>query len=72
MAESKKNIITHGMSGKVGDIIVFSQRNGKTIVSKAPTRKAELSEKQKQHFEHFQQATIYAKAALQDPAKKAS
>ena len=44
MAESKKNIITHGMSGKVGDIIVFSQRHGKTIVSKAPTRKAELSD----------------------------
>ena len=26
MAQSRKNIITHGMSGKVGDIIVFSQR----------------------------------------------
>ena len=71
MASSQQNVITHGMSGKLGDIIVFSQRNGKTIVSKAPTRKAELSDKQKQHFEHFQQATIYAKAALQDPARKA-
>jgi len=36
MAESKNNIITHGLSGKVGDLIVFSQRNGKTIVSRAP------------------------------------
>ena len=71
MAQSKKNIITHGMSGKVGDIIVFSQRNGKTIVSKAPTRKAELSDKQKKHLEHFQEAVIYSKAALQDPARKA-
>lgn len=26
MAQSKNNIITHGLSGKVGDIIVFSQR----------------------------------------------
>ncbi len=31
MAQSKNNIITHGLSGKVGDIIVFSQRGGKTI-----------------------------------------
>jgi hypothetical protein len=36
MAKSKDNIITHGLSGKVGDIIVFSQRGNKTIVSKAP------------------------------------
>lgn len=36
MAESKNNIVTHGLSGKVGDLLVFSQRNGKTIVSKAP------------------------------------
>ncbi len=48
MAESKNNIITHGLSGKVGDLIVFSQRNGKTIVSKAPKDKtAEDSQKQK-------------------------
>jgi len=39
MAESKNNIITHGLSGKVGDLIVFSQRNGKTFVSKAPRKK---------------------------------
>ncbi|SDF09761.1 hypothetical protein SAMN05421825_1031 [Epilithonimonas hungarica] len=33
MAESKNNIITHGLSGKVGDLIVFRQRSGDTIVS---------------------------------------
>ncbi|MFJ1382405.1 hypothetical protein [Capnocytophaga canimorsus] len=27
MAESKNNIVTHGLSGKVGDLLVFYQRN---------------------------------------------
>ena len=34
MAESKNNIITHGLSGKIGDLIVFSQRDGKTFAAK--------------------------------------
>ncbi len=70
MAESKDNIITHGLSGKVGDIIVFSQRNGKTIVSRSPKRKSEMTDKQKEHLEKFQKAVIYAKAALQNPTTK--
>ncbi|TCN60149.1 hypothetical protein D0809_09455 [Flavobacterium circumlabens] len=72
MAESKNNIITHGLSGKVGDIIVFSQRGSKTIVSKAPKeRTGEPTEKQKKQIAKFQEATIYAKAALQEAATKA-
>ena len=72
MAQSKNNIVTHGLSGKVGDILVFSQRNGKTIVSKAPKeRTGEASAKQKEQIAKFQQAVLYAKSALQDPATKA-
>ncbi|MDF2551503.1 MAG: hypothetical protein K0R77_778 [Chryseobacterium sp.] len=71
MAESKNNIVTHGLSGKVGDLLVFSQRNGKTVVSKAPKeRTGEMSEKQKQHTLRFQKAVLYAKAVLNDPVKK--
>ena len=71
MAESKNNIITHGLSGKVGDLIVFSQRNGKTIVSKAPRDKTgEDSQKQKDQQFKFQRAVLYAKAVLNDPDKK--
>lgn len=66
MATSKNNIITHGLSGKVGDIIVFSQRNGKTIVSKAPVKREVTSQKVKDQIGKFQQAVIYAKTALQD------
>jgi hypothetical protein len=35
MAESI-NVITHGMSGMIGDVIVFRQRGGKTVVSAKP------------------------------------
>ncbi|CAD7805290.1 hypothetical protein CHRY9390_01345 [Chryseobacterium aquaeductus] len=70
MAESKNNIVTHGLSGKVGDLLVFSQRNGKTVVSKVPKeRTGELSEKQKQHKLKFQKAVLYAKSVLADPSK---
>ncbi|OBW43167.1 hypothetical protein AB670_00359 [Chryseobacterium sp. MOF25P] len=71
MAESKNNIVTYGLSGKVGDLLVFSQTNGKTVVSKTPKeRTGELSDKQKAHKLKFQKAVLYAKAVLNDPAKK--
>ena len=65
MAESKNNIITHGLSGKVGDLIVFSQRNGKTIVSKAPGPKTtEDTDNQKAHKRKFQRAILYSKVVM--------
>ena len=69
MAESKNNVITHGLSGLVGDMIVFRSRNGKTIVSSKPKeRTGEPTEGQKAHQAKFQQAILYAKAAIKDPA----
>jgi len=71
MAESKNNIITHGLSGKVGDLIVFRNRNGKTVVANTPKeRTGELSAAQKEQQKRFQQATIYAKSALTSPETK--
>lgn len=71
MAESKNNIVTHGLSGKVGDLLVFSQRNGKTIVSKVPKeRTGELSDKQEVQKLKFQRAVLYAKTVMNDPDKK--
>lgn len=70
MAESKNNIITHGLSGKVGDLIVFSQRNGKTIVSRAPKEKTgDYTDNQKAHQRKFQKATLYAKSVISDPVQ---
>ena len=73
MAQSKNNIITHGLSGKVGDLIVFRNWNGKTIVASKPTaRTSDLSDAQKQNQKRFQQAIIYAKSAVADPDTKAA
>ena len=71
MAQSKNNIVTHGLSGKVGDLLVFSQRNGKTVVSQAPReRSGEATANQKAHQLKFQKAVLYAKSVLADPEKK--
>jgi hypothetical protein len=70
MAKSQKNVVTYGLSGKIGDLLVFRQVNGKTIVSKMPQAPTNASEKQKGQQQHFQQATIYAKTALGDPSIK--
>lgn len=69
MAQSKNNVVTHGLSGKV-DLLVFSQRNGKTIVSKSPRKPGTVSPSQQQVQASFQQAVIYAKAATADPVTK--
>lgn len=71
MAESKNNVVTHGLSGKVEDLLVFSQRNGKTIVSKVPQeRTGELSDKQEVQKLKFQRAVLYAKTVMNDVDKK--
>lgn len=68
MAESKNNIITHGLSGKIGDLIVFRSRNGKTFVSSAPKeRTGEPSEAQQAQKAKFQEAVLYAKVAINNP-----
>jgi len=36
MAKSRNNVITHGLSGLIGDLLVFRQKGGKTIVSDRP------------------------------------
>jgi len=70
MAEVKKNPFTKGLSGAVGDYMVFRRVGKQTIVSTAPVHSGEVSEKQKDVRERFQMATIYAKAAIEDPTLK--
>ena len=74
MAESKNNVVTHGLSGKVGDMLVFSQRHGKTFVSRKPRIKEDrqATAEQQQHQQRFQQAIIYAKSAITDGSTKAA
>lgn len=69
MAQSKNNVVTHGLSGLVGDMLVFSNRHGKTFVSSKPKeRTGELSQKQLENKAKFQEAILYAKTAIRNEA----
>jgi len=62
MAKVAKNLILHGASGKIGDMLVIRQRGGRVILSQAPgERTTEPTEAQKAHQEKFQQAVLYAR-----------
>ena len=72
MARSKFNVLTHGLSGLLGDMIVFRQRANKTIVcgrprptTKAPTAIALAIR------DRFKRAAIYATSVMENPTLKA-
>ncbi|NJK94303.1 MAG: hypothetical protein HC905_04585 [Bacteroidales bacterium] len=69
MGKSDDNVLTHGLRGKIGDLLVYRiLKNGKTIVAKTPsTANRTQSEKQKQQVEHFQEAVIYGKTVKVTP-----
>jgi hypothetical protein len=70
MAKQSSNVVTHGLRGKIGDLLVFRQLHGQTVISKVPQPSKKLSGKQKEYRKHFQQAVIYAKTATADPVTK--
>lgn len=69
MAKSRNNIVTAGLSGGIGNQLVFKQVNGETIVAKYPNRKGSSTPKQIA-LNKFAKATVYAKNALQNAALK--
>lgn len=73
MAESTDNIVTFGMRGLVGRLLVFRQFFGKTIVAKRP-RKTEIpaTADQQEVQTRFTDAAKYAKAAILDPGVKSA
>jgi hypothetical protein len=70
MAKSKGNVVTHGLSGKIGDMLVFRQVNGQTIVSKIPEQSKFVSEKQLAQRLIFQQAVFYGRTVIIAPETK--
>ena len=60
----------HGMSGKLGDLLVFRQWFGRTIAGKRPRKVETISAAQQSVRDKFQKATVYASAALADAATK--
>ncbi|MDR3245359.1 MAG: hypothetical protein LBT50_02885 [Prevotellaceae bacterium] len=71
MAKQEGNVVTHGLRGKVGDLLVFRQLNGKTVISKVPQPSKKVSAKQKAHRKHFQRAVMYSSVVVADPDQKA-
>jgi hypothetical protein len=71
MAKSKNNPLTKGLSGMIGQQIVFRSWNGKTFVSVAPKKHKKQSSIQKENRTKFKRATLFAKSMMNDPAKKA-
>jgi hypothetical protein len=72
MAKVGNNVLTHGLHGKIGDLIVFRVRNGETIVGAKPEHAGPPTEAMLKHRELFQEAVLYAKSAMADPDKKAA
>ena len=73
MAQSKKNIATEGLSGRVGNFVFRRRRSDdKIFVSRMPvSSEEEPSEARKALQRKFQRAIIYGKSAISDPATKA-
>jgi hypothetical protein len=72
MAKVGKNIVTTGMTGKMGDLIVFRISGGQTIVATKPVKShVELTKPQKQQQRKFQHAVLYGKSIFSNPALKA-
>ncbi|MDR3268585.1 MAG: hypothetical protein LBT83_05920, partial [Tannerella sp.] len=72
MAKQHGNVVTHGLSGKVGDLLVFRQRDGKTVVSKVPHVSNKVSEAQLAHRRRFQHAAVYGNAVESNEEMKAA
>lgn len=72
MAEAKDNILTHGLTGKLGDQIVFKKYGNRTIVSKIPDMsRVKKSVKQKAENNKFREAALYARTQMANPVAKA-
>ncbi|WP_326493329.1 lipocalin/fatty-acid binding family protein [Marinifilum sp. D737] len=67
MAIVKRNIITTGLSGKLGNNLVFRQRKGKTILSVAVHYSGKRSFAQEQQKNRFKKASLYANTQKHDP-----
>ncbi|MHB1178207.1 MAG: hypothetical protein ACYCZO_07735 [Daejeonella sp.] len=73
MAKSKNNVITHGLSGLIGDLLVFRQRANKTIVADRPRPFSKPATAVQLGIQaRFKKAAQYAKTAILDPLIKAA
>jgi hypothetical protein len=72
MANTKNNIFMTGLSGTVGRQMTLTQKAGNTIVGKKRgSSSVPATDDQLDIRDKFKVASMYAKAAIQDPATKA-
>ena len=67
MAESKNNYVMFGMSGKLGKLLIFRQRGGKTFATAVPTRTGAFTEEQLEIQSKFKEAAAWARGILKSP-----
>jgi phosphoketolase len=66
MAESKNNYVMYGMSGKLGKLLIFRQRAGKTFAMAVPNRSASFTEEQLEIQSKFKEAASWARGILKN------
>jgi len=67
MAKIADNIILTGIRGMLGDMLVFREVKGQTIVSTKPKKPTSRTQKQQEGQERFKKAVAYAKSAMLMP-----
>jgi hypothetical protein len=68
MAKQKGNVVTHGLSGKIGDLLIYRQTAGGTVVAKTPVASNKPpTEAQRLQRRKFQRAVLYSNAVAADP-----
>jgi hypothetical protein len=72
MAKQKNNVVTYGLSGKVGRMLVFRQTAGGTVVQSMPRTSGKVTEAQQAHQRKFQRAVLYSLGVLSDPRMEAA
>jgi hypothetical protein len=66
MAESKNNYVMYGMSGKLGKLLIFRQRGGKTFAMAVPNRTSAFTEEQLEVQSKFKEAATWARGILKN------
>jgi signal peptidase I len=72
MPKLENNPIMKGMSGKLGDVVVYRRVRGEVVVSNTPKKRSGvLTPSQEATKSRFLRAVKYAKRQMEDPASKA-
>jgi hypothetical protein len=70
MATINNNKLTSGLSGIIGNTVVYRQVRGRTIVTNRPRKPSRQSDWQRLNRVRFREAAAYARSVMRDPIKK--